>query len=90
MKFFNFIDGVEEDKDLRLFIDLFIKMFEDGSNDVFVHFCLILQDLEVILDSFKSNDLLSKLLLHQFIDVELDNIINMLLVEVQELFLHGS
>lgn len=85
----DFIDGVEEDKDLRLFIDLLVEVLEDGADDVLVHFRLIIQDLVVILDSFQSDDLFAQLLLNQLVDVELDDVLDVFFVEIEELLLHG-
>jgi hypothetical protein len=87
MEFFDFVDGIKKDKDLRLILALLVKFFEYRSDDKFMHFLPLLYGLVVIFDSLQSH-LFSQFFLDHFIDVELEDVLHMFFVEIQELFLH--
>ena len=76
MKFFDFIDGVKEDKYLKVFFSLVIDFLKDGSDNVLVHIGFASHDFVIVFDSLEGN-FLSKLFLNHFIDVEFDDILNM-------------
>lgn len=81
MELFDFVDGVKEDKYLRLFIDLLIKVLKDGSNHILMHFSFISQNFIIILHSLKSYSCSSKLAMNQIIYVEFDHIFCVFFIE---------
>lgn len=83
------VNGVEEDEDLGVLLPLLVQLLEDSADDVFVHLGLGLHHLVIVPDSLKS-DLLSQFLLHQLVNVELYDILDILLVELHEFLLHGG
>ena len=59
MEFFYFVDGIKEDKYLRVFFSFRVEFFEDGADDVFMHFCFIFYNFIVIFDSLQGDNLFS-------------------------------
>ena len=88
MEVFNFIYGVEEDKNLRPIWTL-IKFLKDSAYDELMHFSFSLHDFIIVFDALKG-DSFSQLLLNHFVYIEFYHIFGMFFVKVQELFFHGS
>ena len=55
MKFFDLIDGVKEDKHLRVFFPFFVQFLEDGVNDKFMDFSSVIDNFIIIPDSLEGN-----------------------------------
>ena len=87
MELFYFIYGIEEDKYLKVLFLLLVYLLKDGANYVFVHLCLTRHDFEVISDPLQGQ-LLTYFLLHYLTYVEFYHIFIVLLIEIEELFLH--
>ena len=87
MKLFDLVNRIEEDKELKTLFPLFINLLEYSANYILMHLVFAAHHLVVVLYPFQSYSL-SKLLLDDFIDVELDDILYMIFVEIQKLFLH--
>ena len=92
MEFFDLINGVKEDKYLRIFLSLLVNLRKDSGYDVLMHFCLVFHDFVVIFDTFQGHPFtfFTFFLLDHLIDVELDHIFNILLIKLKEFFLHGG
>ena len=87
MELFYFIDGIEEDKYLKVLFLFLVYLLEDSTNYVFMHLCLAWHDFEIISDTFQGH-LPTHLLLHHLAYVEFYHIFVVLLVEIEELLLH--
>lgn len=81
MELFDFVDGVKEDKYLRLFVDFFIKVFKNCSDYILMHFSLICQNFIIVLHSFKSYSCPSKFAMNQIIYIEFDHVFGVFFVE---------
>jgi hypothetical protein len=89
VKLFDFVDGIEENKDLWfLWYSFSIQIFEDSSNYVFMHLFLAGNSVIIILYSFQSDVAFTQLFLHDFADVELQHILCVLFVELHEFLFH--
>ena len=87
MELADVVNGVEKHEDLWFFVDFLVEGFEDMVDDKLMHVLFLLAHLVVVPDSFQSHPF-SHLLLHHFVDVELDHVLGVGLVEVEELLLH--
>ena len=87
MELFDFIDGIEEDKYLKVLFLLLVYLLEYRAYYVFVHFGLARHHLEVISDALQGH-LPAHFFLHHLAYVEFYHIFVVLFVEVEELFLH--
>ena len=87
MELFDFIDGIEEDKYLRVFFSFLVDLGKYCTYYVFVHFGLVLHHFVIVFDTFKGHSL-TDLFLNHFVYVEFYHVFNVLFVKLKEFFLH--
>ena len=87
VKFVDLLNGVEENKHLGFLVNLLVEVLVELGDDELVHFVFGVDLMEIVLHSFECNPLFGFVLDH-LVNVALDEVLAVLLIVLQELFLH--
>lgn len=81
MKLLNFVNRIEEDKNLRLLLPFLVQLLKNGANDVLMHLLPSLHQFIVVFHSLQGHPL-PQLLLHHLVNIELNHVLHVLLIKV--------